>query len=96
MQFIWVRLGDADIYNRFDDLDEAAEYMALFGVKHVHRSQMYGVTTEGFEGNNYISLFNGDGEAQPTRELSNKDIRFLNGRLGCLRTKHEYAQGETS
>lgn len=35
MPFVWVRLGDADNYNRFDDLAETAEYMALFGVKHV-------------------------------------------------------------
>ncbi len=37
--FIWVRLGDADNYNRFDDVAEAAEDMAFFGVKHVYRSE---------------------------------------------------------
>jgi len=82
MRFIWVRLGDADNYNRFDDLADAAEYMALFGVKHVHRSQKYGVDAAGFTCQNYISLFFGDDEAQPTRDLSGKDVRELND---CLR-----------
>jgi hypothetical protein len=82
MPFIWVRLGDTDDYNRFDDVAEAAEYMALFGVKQVHRSQKYGVDAKGFTGNNYISLFFGDGEAQPTGELSNRDIHILNSELG--------------
>jgi hypothetical protein len=77
-RFIWVRLGDADNYNRFDDLAEAAEYMSLFGVKHIHRSQKYGVEAEGLTGKNYISLFYGDGEAQPTRDSSGKDVRELN------------------
>jgi hypothetical protein len=89
MQFIWVRLGDADNYNRFDDLAEAGEYMAMFSVDHVHRSDRYGVTAKGFTGNNYISLFYGDAAAQPTRELTNKDIRVLNGRLSLM--KKEYA-----
>lgn len=79
--FIWVRLGDADTYNRFDDLADAAEYMSLFGVKHVHRNQKYGVAAKGFTGNNYISLFFGDDEAQPTMDLSGKDVRLVNN---CL------------
>ncbi len=78
MRFIWVRLGDGDNYNRFDDLDEAAEYMTLFGVMHVHRTQKYGVAAKGFTGLNYISLFFGDSAAQPTAELTNKDLQFLN------------------
>jgi hypothetical protein len=79
--FIWVRLGDADNYNRFDDLAETAEYMALFGVMHVNRSREYGVEANGLTGLNDISLFYGDDEAQPTRELSGRDVRELNERL---------------
>lgn len=81
MPFIWVRLGDGDGYNRFDDLAEAAEYMAMFGVQHVHRNQKYGVAAKGFTGNNYISLFFGDVDAQPTSELSAKNVHFVNKRL---------------
>jgi hypothetical protein len=76
-RFIWVRLGDADTYNRFDNLAEAAEYMSLFGVRHVHPCQKYGVESEGLTGQNYISLFFGDDKAQPTRELSGRDVREL-------------------
>ena len=78
MRFIWVRLGDADNYNRFDDLADAAEYMALFGIKNVHRCQKYGVVAKGFTGQNYISLFIGDDEAQPIGDLSGKDVRLVN------------------
>ena len=78
MRFIWVRLGDADTYNRFDDVAEAAEYMALCGIKNVHRTQKYGVTAKGFTGLNYISLYFGDDEAQPTRDLSGKDVGVVN------------------
>ena len=76
--FIWVRLGDADNYNQFDDLAEAAEYMALFGVRHVERCQKYGVAAKGFTGQNYISLYFGDDEAQPTGDVSDADVRRLN------------------
>ena len=76
--FVWVRLGDADEYNQFDDLAEAAEYMALFGVKHVYRCQKYGMAAKGFTGQNYISLFYGDDETQPTGDFSSMDVRHLN------------------
>lgn len=79
--FIWIRLGDADTYNRFNDLADAAEYMALFAVKHVWHCHKFGVEAEGLTGQNYISLFFGDAEAEPTRDLSGKDVRFLNN---CL------------
>jgi hypothetical protein len=81
MQFVWVRLGDADTYNRFDDLVDAAEYMAESRVNHVERCQRYGVAARGFTGNNYISLFVGDGKAQPTKDVSNKDIQAVNRAL---------------
>lgn len=76
--FIWVRLGDADNYNRFDDVAEAAEYMALFGVTHVYRCRRSGVEAKGLTGLNYISLFFGDAAAQPTGELLDRDVRHLN------------------
>lgn len=82
MQLVWVRLGDADTYNRFDDLAEAADYMALFGVKHVWRCQRFGVEAKGLTGQNYISLYFGDEEAQPIGDLSSNDVRLVNE---CLR-----------
>ncbi len=52
--------------------------MAQFGVGHVQRSCKYGVEAKGLTGNNYISLFYGDGQAQPTNDVSNGDIECLN------------------
>ena len=81
MPFIWVRLGDGDTYNRFDDLAEVSEYMAEFSVRHIWRCQRYGVEAMGLTGQNYISLFHGDAQAQPTGELSNREIRAINREL---------------
>lgn len=78
---VWVRLGDGDTYNRFDDLAEAAEYMALFGVEHIWRCRRYGVEAKGLTGQNYISLFHGDAQAQPTADLTNREIKTINGEL---------------
>lgn len=83
-QFVWVRLGDGDNYNRFDDLAEAAEYMALFGVTHVYRCRKYGVEAKGLTGLNYISLFFGDAQAQPTADLTRSEITTINGELRKL------------
>ena len=85
MQFVWVRLGDADNYNQFDDLHDAAEYVAELGVKRVERNQTYGVVADGFTGRNYISLFYGDDEAQPTKDVSDQDIQDFNRELAKIR-----------
>lgn len=85
--FVWVRLGDGDNYNRFDDLPEAAEYMALFGVQHVHRCRRYGVEAKGLTGQNYVSLFYGDAQVQPTADLTSREISAINRELrknACL------------
>lgn len=37
--------------------------------------------SQGLTGQNYISLFFGDGDAQPTSELSAKNVHFVNERL---------------
>lgn len=79
--FVWVRLGDGDNYNRFDDVAEAAEYMALFGVRHVYRCRKYGVEAKGLTGLNYISLFFGDAQAQPTADLTSREISAINREL---------------
>jgi hypothetical protein len=86
-EFVWVRLGDGDNYNRFDDLAEAVEYMALFSVEHVYRCRRYGVEAKGLTDQNYISLFFGDAHAQPTADLTQREITAINGelrKLACL------------
>jgi hypothetical protein len=46
VQYLWVRVGDADDYHNYDDLAEAAEYVTQFGVGHVWRKFKYGVDAE--------------------------------------------------
>ena len=62
---IWVRCGDADGYNAFDDLQEAAEYLYDMGVR-LPLDQLHGcgLTAAGFARQNYISCFYGD-DAEP-------------------------------
>lgn len=83
MPSLWIRCGDADNYNRFgNDLDAAADYLDMLGVTEpLVRCGRYGVSTDGFTGWNYISLFWGDGHAQPKRELTRHELAELNRRL---------------
>lgn len=76
MPKLWVRNGDADNYNDFDDLDGVAEY--LQGSSPLQRINEYGFVTKERRGNDYISFFWGDDEAQPTKIVSNKDVIKLN------------------
>ena len=84
MPFVWVRAGDGDDYHRFDDLNEAAEYLGQFGVQFVAHCCNFGVEATGFAGHNYISLFHGDEYAQPLdhgADLTCSQLRFLNDYL---------------
>lgn len=81
---LWIRLGDAADYVCFDDLKEVAKYMAsqsVFGP--IWRHCNYGVACQGYEGQNYISLYWGNIEACPTRSLSTLERQSLN----CLLEK---------
>ena len=83
---IWLRLGDADDYQAFDDLNDVAEALVESGVETVERHCLYGVRTPGFEGNNYISLYWGpdprDGSAEASRELTDSELMTLAADLG--------------
>ena len=68
---LWVRAGDADNYNDFDGLQEVADYLAEMGAHDpLERCNEYGVTSPEYRGQNYISLFWGDDDAQPIRSLT--------------------------
>jgi len=59
-----------------------AEHLRLHNVTTpLVRHSRYGVTTDGFEGNNHISLFWGDHEAQPIRGLTPAELDEINRRL---------------
>lgn len=83
---LWIRLGDGDDYHAFDDLSEAAEHLSEFGVRFIERRDVYGVTAEGFRGHNYISLFWGNADAQPTRGVSADELNEINAQLASVTT----------
>lgn len=80
---LWIRCGDADDYNGFEiDFAAAAEYLDMLGVTvPLVRCNKYGVSAPGFTGWNYISLFWGDNDAQPVRELTDAELAELNAHL---------------
>jgi len=77
---IWMRLGDAGEYDNFGiDLAAVAETLQMAGVEKIERSRRkFGVSTPGFTGDNYISLYWGDEEANGIKELSTKEISKIN------------------
>jgi class 3 adenylate cyclase len=77
----WIRVGDADDYHEFDDLAEVADVLTEYGVAQVEALNRYGVACDQFSGQNYISLFWGDSEAQPLCDLTAGDVEELNGYL---------------
>ena len=77
-----IRLGDGDDYHNVDEQSGVVEHLQLNSVTtSLVRHSRYGVTTVGFEGNNHISLFWGDHEAQPIRELTPAELDEINRRL---------------
>jgi hypothetical protein len=76
---LWVRAGDADNYNAFDGFQEVADYLADMGATGpLEWCNEYGVTSPEYRGQNYISLFWGDDDAQPTRSLTDAEHNEVN------------------
>jgi hypothetical protein len=76
---LWVRAGDADNYNAFDGFQEVADYLADMGATGpLEWCNEYGVTSPEFRGNNYVSLFWGDADAQPIRSLTTAEHNEVN------------------
>ena len=83
---LWVRAGDCDNYNDFDDLQEVAEYLSEMGATSpLNRCNEYGVTSPEFRGKNYISLFWGDDDAQPTRSMTADEHNEVNRLLSSMK-----------
>ena len=78
-RFLWVRCGDMDDYNQHDTIDEAADYLKTCGVAiPLRKCQRFGMADSGFfQGENYISIFWGDHDAQPLREINKKETLQL-------------------
>jgi hypothetical protein len=88
---LWIRCGDGDNYNDFGiDFAAAVEYLEMLGVTApLVRCNMYGVSANGFTGHNYLSLFFGDDDAQPEREVTDAELADLNDRLNGLSSVQE-------
>ncbi len=79
MPKIWVRAGDSDNYNEFDGLQEVTDYLGEMGATGpLEWCNEYGVTGPEFRGDNYISLFWGDNDAQPIRSLTTDEHNEVN------------------
>jgi hypothetical protein len=86
-EVIWMRVGDEDGYHAFDAVEDAAEYLGEFySIAAVERGPRFGVTTDGFTGLNYISMFWGldDGDASAIRELADDELNELNESLDSI------------
>jgi len=67
---LWMRLGDSSDYESFGtDLDAVVDQLREAGVHDVAQTRA-GITAPGFEGDNYISLYWGDSNAQLLRRLT--------------------------
>jgi len=83
-EYLWIRLGDASDYEKEDSVEDLAESLAgeCGIIKRLIRYGRYGITdNDKFKGLNYISLFYGDDDAQPTRPVSNEELTELNKRI---------------
>jgi len=61
--YLWVRIGDAGEYEKFDDLDAAIEYLNELRVGKITGWVRSGFQTQNYHGQDYISIFYGDSEA---------------------------------
>jgi len=77
--------GDGDNYNAFDGFQEVAEYLSEMGAPGLLIAcNEYGVTSPEFRGQNYISLFWGDDDAQPMRSLTTDEQNEINRLLDSM------------
>jgi len=76
---LWLRLGDSAEYQPYDSIEEIKELFRQLKLrKDFKRSQTYGIENSNYENLNYVSLFYGDKEAQPTKEITDFELNYLN------------------
>jgi len=86
---IWIRIGDQDDYHEFDNVLEASEELAeIVGHKSLKAERYHGLALRGvclkdvgLVGNNGVSFFWGDEDAEFIREISNDELGVLNSTL---------------
>jgi hypothetical protein len=78
---LWTRIGDGDDYHSNGSIAMLARRFRRERIRSVESCNRYGVTSDAYQGNNYISLYWGDIEAQPLRELTAAELAELNSQL---------------
>lgn len=73
---LWLRLGDAGDYEAWDDIEQVAGILQECSVTDL-TTVAGGIEACGFEGDNYISLYWGDAEAELIRELTEAEFAEL-------------------
>ena len=90
-QRFWLRMGDMGEYQDFDSIGEVAYYLVEAGITSDEIRQVSGrsgITARGFQGNNYISLYTGDKDANMIHSLSGNEF----GRLRLeMQSQEKYA-----
>ena len=77
-KYWWVRVGDQGDYEQFDSLDDVGDYLSQLGIAPPYeQSTSYGFETDSYYGDNYISLYKGNAEAQPTDTLKKSHLLYL-------------------
>lgn len=74
---LWLRIGDTGEYEEFDSLDDALEYLNALGVGQVEGWQQYGFVTPNYHGQDYISIFWGEQDANPRRDLNDAEHQII-------------------
>lgn len=70
-QYVWVRMGDGNDYQKFDDVAGATDSMKECGLKGPLQWGLRGkLIALGFEGSNFISCFCGDKDGNYLRDLN--------------------------
>lgn len=67
--YLWIRVGDAGEYEQFDDLDDAIEYLNELCVGKIIDWVQGGFETQNYHGQDYISIFYGDSEANHLADI---------------------------
>ena len=86
---LWVRVGDQDDYNPFDSIEEAAEHVhwylhlpcenlfdedAEHDVTHYKGPALVGIEVEEYSGDNGVSFYWGDDDAQKDRDITDHEL----------------------
>ena len=72
--YVWLRIGDQGDYEKFDSPEEAAQELGQYTSDREIKFTSLGVCVGPFQGDNYVSLFWGDDDAQPVGDAELSDL----------------------